>query len=184
MNDVAAARRGVPQSPDEVCRRKMENSIKPKLISGQSCVKPSVTFRLQTSVGITFLESGRESFRRLELMTIPSLYETVLYCRYKCKTSRGRDVHGYNTRGRVVLRVAQHRLRAQEALPREVIAILVGGGDFYGVDEFADREPLLRVASKFTRSDAMRFLPVRITKDRAYSYDSMLPDDDRFKEYN
>ncbi|KAG8333566.1 hypothetical protein J6590_000719 [Homalodisca vitripennis] len=64
----------------------------------------------------------RGRFRRLELLPLPSLYmyETVLCCRYKFKTTRGRDVHGCNTMGRDVLRTKQHRLRAYEALSCEV----------------------------------------------------------------
>ncbi|KAG8263729.1 hypothetical protein J6590_025819 [Homalodisca vitripennis] len=48
-----------------------------------------------------------------------------LYCRYKCKTTRGRDGHGYNTRGRDELRAAQYRLRAYGALPRGVGSKLI-----------------------------------------------------------
>ncbi|KAG8324574.1 hypothetical protein J6590_089014 [Homalodisca vitripennis] len=63
-----------------------------------------------------------EHFESLDLLTLPSLYmyETVLYCFYKCEVTRGRDVYDYNTRGRDALRPAQHRLRAFEALPSEV----------------------------------------------------------------
>ncbi|KAG8246022.1 hypothetical protein J6590_094242 [Homalodisca vitripennis] len=74
-----------------------------------------------------FRKSCRESFRRLEFLKLPFLcmYETVFYCRYKCKTISDRDVYVYNTRVRDVLRVAKHRLRANEALPRDVGAELI-----------------------------------------------------------
>ncbi|KAG8264251.1 hypothetical protein J6590_014537 [Homalodisca vitripennis] len=52
------------------------------------------------------------------------IYESVLYCRYKCEVTRGRDVYEYNTRGRVAFRSAQHRLQTYEALPSEVGAKL------------------------------------------------------------
>ncbi|KAG8273353.1 hypothetical protein J6590_023865 [Homalodisca vitripennis] len=52
--------------------------------------------------------------------------QAALYCRYKCKTTCGKDGHGYNnTRGRDELRAAQYRLRPYEALPREVGSKLI-----------------------------------------------------------
>lgn len=74
-----------------------------------------------------FRDSCRESFKNLNLLTLPSLYmsETIRYCRNKCTVVRGRDVHEYNTRGREILRTGQHRLQAYEALPSEVGAKLI-----------------------------------------------------------
>ncbi|KAG8259964.1 hypothetical protein J6590_108364 [Homalodisca vitripennis] len=119
--------------------------------------------RIISKIGMR--ESCREHFKSLDLLTLPSLYmyETVLYCRYKCEVTRGRDIHDYNTRGRDALRPAQHRLRAFEALPSEVGAKLINKlpldlqaengqplfkrklrnllvqGAFYSVGEFVDR---------------------------------------------
>lgn len=73
---------------------------------------------------LRFRDTCRDSFRDLDLLTLPSLYvyinETVIYGMLQCKVTRGMDVHECNTRRRQALRTTQDCLRAVEALPYEV----------------------------------------------------------------
>ncbi|KAG8241452.1 hypothetical protein J6590_086960 [Homalodisca vitripennis] len=66
-------------------------------------------------------ESCKVAFGELGIMTLPSLYilDDVLYCRVKCVSLRGSDVHQYRTRGRDNLRMAQHRTAVFECLPSQ-----------------------------------------------------------------
>ena len=70
---------------------------------------------------LKYRESCRESFRELDLLTLPSLYilETVMFCRFKCILVQGKNIHNYQTRTRETYRVAQHRLQAHERLPSQ-----------------------------------------------------------------
>ncbi|KAG8312357.1 hypothetical protein J6590_024863 [Homalodisca vitripennis] len=51
---------------------------------------------------LSYRELCRPAFKHLQLLTLPCLYilETVSFCMSKCTLMRGRDVHGYETRGR------------------------------------------------------------------------------------
>ena len=66
-------------------------------------------------------ESCRDGFQDLNILPFPCVYifETILFCRYKCDLIRGRDVHEHNTRGRDNPRIAQHRLTMYENLPSQ-----------------------------------------------------------------
>ncbi|KAG8260836.1 hypothetical protein J6590_087640 [Homalodisca vitripennis] len=62
---------------------------------------------------------GVSTFKRLQLLTLPSLYisETTLYCMSKCALTTGRDIHSYGTRGRDNYRTGRHRMVVYERLP-------------------------------------------------------------------
>jgi len=66
-------------------------------------------------------ESCRDTFRELNLLTLPSLYilEVILYCKYKCSLVQGSQFHQYETRGRNDYRLRQHRTVAVEHLPSQ-----------------------------------------------------------------
>ena len=66
-------------------------------------------------------ESCRDVFKDLNILPFPCvyIYETIIFCRFKCDLVRGRDVHEHNTRGRNNPRVAQHRLNLYENLPSQ-----------------------------------------------------------------
>ena len=68
-----------------------------------------------------FRESCRPAFKKLQLLTLPSLYilETVLFCMSKCALTRGRDIHEYETRGRDDYRTGRHRTVVYEHLPSQ-----------------------------------------------------------------
>ncbi|KAG8298113.1 hypothetical protein J6590_020780 [Homalodisca vitripennis] len=68
------------------------------------------------------IESCRESFRELELLTLPCLYvlEVIMYCKSKCDLVRGGSVHHYETRGRDNFRTRQYRLTLSQHLPQQV----------------------------------------------------------------
>jgi len=60
---------------------------------------------------IKFRESCRQAFKSLQVLTLPCLYilETTSYCMNKCALTRGRDIHMYETRGRVNYRTRRHK---------------------------------------------------------------------------
>ncbi|KAG8334583.1 hypothetical protein J6590_086965 [Homalodisca vitripennis] len=66
-------------------------------------------------------ESCRESFKSLQLLTLPSLYifETTQYCMSKCVKTSGQDIHSYETRARGNYRIGQHRTVIYERLPSQ-----------------------------------------------------------------
>lgn len=68
---------------------------------------------------LQFRESCRDAFRELNVLTLACLYilETVLFCKFKCTLTQGRDVHAYETRGRENFRPEQYRLEAARNLP-------------------------------------------------------------------
>ncbi|KAG8304915.1 hypothetical protein J6590_082700 [Homalodisca vitripennis] len=68
-------------------------------------------------------ESCKLAFGELGLLTLPRLYilDVVLYCRFKCVSLRGSDVHQYGTRGRDNFRTAQHRTTGFERLQTQHI---------------------------------------------------------------
>ncbi|KAG8298363.1 hypothetical protein J6590_016259 [Homalodisca vitripennis] len=70
-------------------------------------------------------ESCKLAFGELGLLTLPSLYilDVVLYCRFKCVSLRGSDVHQYGTRGRDNFRMAQHRTTVFDRLPSQLTKI-------------------------------------------------------------
>jgi len=70
---------------------------------------------------LKFRESCKEAFKKLQLLTLPSLYilDTVLFCMSKCTMTRGQDIHSYETRGRDTYRTGRHRTGVYEHLPSQ-----------------------------------------------------------------
>jgi hypothetical protein len=70
---------------------------------------------------IHFRESCRPAFKKLKLLTLPSIYilETTMFAASKCALMRGRDVHNYETRGRDNYRTERHRTVVYEHLPSQ-----------------------------------------------------------------
>ncbi|KAG8326031.1 hypothetical protein J6590_051362 [Homalodisca vitripennis] len=69
-------------------------------------------------------ESCRTAFKNLQLLTLLSLYilETSFSkCLSKCALTRGRDIHGCETRGRDNYRTGRHRTVVYEHLPSQAV---------------------------------------------------------------
>ncbi|KAG8302764.1 hypothetical protein J6590_025043 [Homalodisca vitripennis] len=70
---------------------------------------------------LNYRESCRESFRELELLTLPCIYiyDVIMYCRSKCTMVRGEDIHRCETRGRGNYRAQHHRLTLTQHLSQQ-----------------------------------------------------------------
>ncbi|WP_221936011.1 hypothetical protein, partial [Klebsiella pneumoniae] len=70
---------------------------------------------------LKFRDSYKTIFTQLGFLTLTCLYifETILFCRYKCKLTQGREIHNYHTRYNNNFRTLHHRLNVFSNLPAQ-----------------------------------------------------------------
>jgi hypothetical protein len=71
---------------------------------------------------LNFRTSCRDTFRELQLLTLPCLYilEVVMHCQSNHNLVQGRDLYHYRTRGRDNFRVQYHRTEISKKLPTQI----------------------------------------------------------------
>jgi hypothetical protein len=74
---------------------------------------------LRFTAGLKHLESCRNSFRNLNILTVYSLYiqETILYVKKGCNCTVNKQIHTHNTRNNKDYHIYRHNLELYNSKP-------------------------------------------------------------------
>jgi hypothetical protein len=77
------------------------------------------------TAGLKHLDSCRNSFRNLKILTVYSLYiqETILYVKEKCKCTVNKQIHTHNTRNNEDYHKYMHNLELYNSKPSVALCI-------------------------------------------------------------
>jgi hypothetical protein len=97
------------------------------------------------TAGLKHLESCRDSFRNLKILTVYSLYiqDTILYVKEKCNCTVNKQIHTYNTRNNKDYHKYGHNLELYNSKPS------VAGCIFY--NKLPNNIKQIEDKNKFTR---------------------------------